>query len=92
LMRELLGETDFKPFECVGTFKETRAAFYLSLMRAKKENAILTPLLAIFERDYMPKYRGIERDSRDILAAWDKKHNLPKIIQKTVKNALSRRE
>lgn len=37
IMRELIGERGNKPFECVGTYKESRLAFNLSLEKAKKE-------------------------------------------------------
>ncbi|MBP6914139.1 hypothetical protein KBB74_01450, partial [Candidatus Parcubacteria bacterium] len=36
LMMELLGEKNIKPFECVGTRKETLVAFYLSWKKNKK--------------------------------------------------------
>ncbi|GAI57675.1 unnamed protein product, partial [marine sediment metagenome] len=35
-MKALIGEGKFKPFECVGTYKESRTAFNLSLKKAKR--------------------------------------------------------
>lgn len=35
-MKALIGEGKFKPFECVGTYKESRVAFNLSFKKAKK--------------------------------------------------------
>ena len=40
LMLQLIGEKEFKPFECVGTKKESRLAFKLALNKAKKEKTI----------------------------------------------------
>lgn len=40
LMENLLGQKGFKPFECVGTIKEARLAFQLSLIKAQKEGKI----------------------------------------------------
>ena len=36
IMKALIGQGGQKPFECVGTFKESRLAFNLSLKKAKK--------------------------------------------------------
>ncbi|MBI2624958.1 MAG: hypothetical protein HYW70_01310 [Candidatus Nealsonbacteria bacterium] len=46
VMEKLIGQRGFKPFECVGTIKESLTAFYLSLKRAKKEKKTLPFLLA----------------------------------------------
>jgi len=40
VMKSLIGEGKPKPFECVGTKKESRLAFKLSLEKAKKEGKI----------------------------------------------------
>lgn len=91
LMREMLGEAACKPFECIGTINETRAAFYLSLKLARKENpAGLPVLLQIFENQYLPNYRDIEKNTAAILNAWENKNNLPKDLQTSLKNALKK--
>ncbi|MBI2626278.1 MAG: hypothetical protein HYW69_01650 [Candidatus Nealsonbacteria bacterium] len=40
VMKELIGEGKHKPFECVGTYKESRKAFKLSFEKAKKSGEI----------------------------------------------------
>ena len=40
IMRGLLGQKNHKPFECVGTYKESRKAFKLSLEKARKSGKI----------------------------------------------------
>ena len=37
IMKALIGEAKFKPFECVGTYKESRLAFDLSLKKALRQ-------------------------------------------------------
>ena len=39
-MKSLIGEGKPKPFECIGTKKESRLAFKLSLEKAKLEGRI----------------------------------------------------
>jgi hypothetical protein len=48
LYRELLGTEAFKPFECVGTPDETRAAFVL-IKKGKKFSK--TPVMKMFEKE-----------------------------------------
>lgn len=89
LMAQLLGEKEAKPFECVGTFAETRAAFYLSLAAAKKENHYNLPaLLRVFEQEFLPKYGNMKLKTRRILLSWDKSHYLPKNLRNKLKLAL----
>jgi hypothetical protein len=45
VMKELIGDEKIKPFECVGTKKESRKAFKLSTDKAKKKGKILPYLL-----------------------------------------------
>ncbi|MGB9743235.1 MAG: hypothetical protein ACPLW9_00745 [Minisyncoccales bacterium] len=40
LLQQLLGKRGFKPFECVGTIKETKKAIQLGLVKAKKTKKI----------------------------------------------------
>ena len=39
-MKALIGQGKAKPFECVGTYKESRLAFKLSKKKAKREKKI----------------------------------------------------
>jgi hypothetical protein len=87
VMRDLLGQGICKPFECVGTFKETRSALYLSLERARKENKNLPMLLEIFQSEYLPKYPTIKKNTQKILTAWEDHNNLPQSQSVWLKNA-----
>ena len=78
LMKELIGESRFKPFECVGTKKESLIAFYLSLKKAKKQNIKLPYLLKYFEINILKEHKNFERQSQKLMASWNKNHNIPK--------------
>jgi hypothetical protein len=52
LMLQLIGKKKFKPFECVGTKKESFLAFKLSLEKWEKENKKLPFLLKRFQTLY----------------------------------------
>jgi len=73
IMQELVGERRFKPFECVGTQKESLVAFYLSWRKAGNMG-----ILKYFQEKILPKYPNLNKDSKKILSSWNKQHNLPK--------------
>jgi len=60
IMQQLIGERGFKPFECVGTKKESLAAFYLSLKKSKD----LPILLKYFKEKILSKYslKSLEKE------------------------------
>jgi hypothetical protein len=62
LMEQLVGERA-KPFECVGTKKETLLAFYLSLKKCQRETSAKLPfLLKDFEKRILPKYPNLQKE------------------------------
>jgi len=84
LMLQLTGEKGFKPFECVGTKKESRVAFYLSWKKANREGG-KPYLLNYFKKKLLPKYKKIEEDSKIIISSWNSQHNLSKNFEKLLR-------
>lgn len=92
-MQELIGEKRFKPFECVGTKKESIVAFYLSFKKyiknhKKTSSNNLPALLKYFKEKIIPKYKNLEKESKKIMNAWDNQNNLPKDFEIILKNTL----
>jgi len=97
LMKELTGVEKFKPFECVGTKRESQLAFYLSW---KKANRIAEKpvLLEYFKDKILPRtigrkfvrglsqYPYFEKETKIIMNSWNKKNNLSKKLEKQLKN------
>ena len=87
LMHQLIGERKFKPFECVGTKKESKIAFYLSLKKYKKEGIKRLPiLLDYFEKKILPKEKKLEILSKILLNSWLERNFLPKPFEKRLKS------
>ena len=82
VMQELIGEKRFKPFECVGTEKESLTALYLSYQKDKQSNVKLSYLLKYFEKNILPKQKNLEKDSQRIMNSWNNQHNIPKLLTK----------
>ena len=97
IMKQLLKKKETKPFECVGTKKESLIAFYLSWEKAKNLNfstgvqkvkfslSSLPPLLEYFEKQILPKYPNLEKQSEKMMNSWNKQNYVPKELEKALK-------
>ncbi len=85
VMLDLCGQGACKPFECVGTAREMRAAFYLSWQKRVEPKP---KLLDVFEKKIMPNYPKIGQESEEILFSWGDDRNLPASLAKLLKNEI----
>ncbi|MBZ9578720.1 hypothetical protein KJA14_02615 [Patescibacteria group bacterium] len=90
IMLELMGLRKFKPFECVGTKKESLVAFYLSFKKLREQfSRDCRPfLLKYFEKNILPKYPNLEKESKKIMNSWNNQYNLPGDSEKILKRAI----
>ncbi len=77
LYKELLGLQNFKPFECVGTQSETKAAF---LLIKKKGEFKDSPVMKMFETEAFPKIKNPEALIENVMKNSDE-HCIPKSYQ-----------
>lgn len=89
LMLQLIGKERFKPFECVGTKKESLVAFYLSWKKTKRRGK-MPVLLKYFENKILPKHKNLERESQRIINSWLNQHNLPRNFEKALRASLDK--
>lgn len=82
LYLELLGEKALKPFDCVGTSEEVKAALYLALKRGEFKNDFI---IKYFTEKILLKIRQPERLAKKVLAGFGQ-HNIPKNFQKMIKD------
>ena len=76
VFKELTGLRKFKPFECVGTEKETIAALFLAIQKHGDEK--LPFLLKYAKREILPTHPHIKRDTERILSSWNARNALPR--------------
>jgi hypothetical protein len=74
-MLELIGEREVKPFECVGTRKESLVALYLSLQKSKEYGRVPL-LLQYFEIEIIPKHKNWDKMVKEVLEHWNDKNNI----------------
>jgi UDP-N-acetyl-alpha-D-muramoyl-L-alanyl-L-glutamate epimerase len=88
IARDLLGEGEHKPLECVGTFDESRAAFRLCVERARIESGALPPLLAALDREVsLPDGTA----ARSFLDEWNDDHAVPAELEAAVRSEIGSR-
>jgi UDP-N-acetyl-alpha-D-muramoyl-L-alanyl-L-glutamate epimerase len=86
----LLGKTDAKPFECVGTHEESTAAFYLCIKKAKKTHNKLPALLQLVWDQVLIKEQNMEERSLKITQGWSKNHQLPAKVEALIREKQSK--
>ena len=87
VMKELCGETDVKPFECVGTREEVCMALCEIIRQYGNRDESLPTLLTSFKRTALYEaYR--QRDFQPLLSAWDPHHFLPEDEELLLRKAL----
>ena len=77
----LLGEKNFKPFDCVGTSEEVRTAMYLSYKKNGFKNDFI---MEYFTANILPKIKNFNKLYKKTMSARGR-HNLPPEVRKMVK-------
>ena len=80
--KEILGYSETKPFECVGTYSEARYAISLLLQRLDNNNL---PFLLKYYKDNYP----LELNDKEILS-YNEENNIPDYYDKLVKEELAK--
>ncbi|MFN7161028.1 MAG: endonuclease domain-containing protein [Candidatus Gracilibacteria bacterium] len=76
--KELLGLEGHKPFECVGTPKESAVAFYKVREKGEFKGSLM---MEMFEKEYMPGFTEYEEWEKEVMATTLTK-TMPEEIQK----------
>lgn len=85
LTLELLGKDTHKPFECVGTYDETLAAFALCIKRFRERNpnTALPPVLHFIEQTVLAQEP--KKDFAQELCFWNPEHHLSPQFEEIVR-------
>lgn len=84
----LLGQKKSKPFECVGTYEETKVAFYLCVKKAKAENLNLPIVLKTVNEQVLARESNLSQRAISLLHSWNEKNSLPESLKAFSKQAL----
>ena len=87
-MLKLIDERKFKPFECVGTKKESLITLFLNWKKDEKRKMEMPFLLKYFERNILPRYPNLEKETKNIMSSWNDQNNLPPHLLSIVLRAI----
>jgi len=76
-IRELLGFTEHKPFECVGTKEEMLVALYLGIQRVRSQSGTLPVALRFVEAEVVPQHPNLPERAESLLRSWGDHHHVP---------------
>ncbi|MFH2118613.1 MAG: PT domain-containing protein [Candidatus Paceibacterota bacterium] len=85
----LLGKDEHKPFECVGTYQETLAAFALSQQKFQRLHPVqpLPAVLKFVEENILAHETNLDQIIQETLCFWNDQHHLDEQLVKIVKSA-----
>jgi UDP-N-acetylmuramoylalanine--D-glutamate ligase len=84
----LLGRSEAKPFECVGTKEETFVALGLAMQQYIAAQKPLPIILRLFKKEMNPTPTDIERRARKLFYSWNAKNFLPTDLKTILRDAL----
>lgn len=87
LMNSLISPKLSKPFECVGTQKESLIAAYLLMEKIQQTQEPLPYLIQLIKSDILSQPR-IQSQTQDLLTQFTSKHHLPSPYQKMLKQLI----
>lgn len=88
IVKDLLGEREHKPFDCVGTYDEYLSALYLSVKKEEKQKSPLPAVLNYVQKEVLPRYSSLNKKTEILLKSWNNKNNLPEKFEKILKKRL----
>lgn len=83
---ELLGKTEYKPFECVGTVDETWAALYLAY--TKRKAGKIPRLIATYKKEIEENAQVLKALSHSIVRSFSLEHSIPSQFETILKHAI----
>lgn len=86
LAKHLLGLSEYKPFDCVGTYQETQAACYLAIKKYQAKGQVL-PFILEQLKSHLPDENFAET-SQKLLSDWNDQHFVPDLLAQVIKNQL----
>lgn len=85
VFKQLLGEEDIKPLDCVGTPEETIYALYLCYQRGEWNDA---PIMTYFVNDVLPKHVAQMDEYKSLVMGYGDDSHIPDTFRRALKSML----
>ena len=86
---KLVKSDETKPFECVGSYEESKIAFYLALQQYQQQNIPLPPMLEFIWDRVLKHEQNLDQRASVVLADWNDQHNLTPEFTRTLQSFLN---
>lgn len=83
VMRQLIGEVEEKPFECVGSREEVNTAICMTIADMEKQGAVLPKLLATYKTT--AQYSIYSQKENTFFSSYEEENLLPEKFEKLIK-------
>lgn len=90
LMLSMAGVSGVKPFECVGTYEETKVALYLAYEKARTEKKKMPILLNVAKQKIINQETKLAKRAKTLMESWSDEHFVPDEYARLLKRALQR--
>lgn len=76
--KDLIGYSDLKPLDCVGTHQESLLALYLCYQKESKDKERLNKITKLFETEVLPNenIENLEKQVNQLLSSWNDENSL----------------
>lgn len=83
--KELIGYSNLKPLDCVGTHQESLLALYLCYQKESKDKESLSKITKMFESEVLPNEKNLDSKVNQLLSSWNDHHSLPEQFDRIIK-------
>lgn len=78
-----------KPFDCVGSYQESKIAFYLAIKKYQQHNKKLTPMLEQINQQVLIKEQNLDQQVEQLLNDWNEDNYLTEKLDIILKEAIN---
>lgn len=80
---------NLKPFDCVGTHQESKAAVYLGVKKAQSLKTVIPKVLQVLRKLISENDQQMEINAENVLKNWNEENNLPKKYEDLLRKELN---
>lgn len=85
---KLVSPDEEKPFDCVGSYEESKVAFWLSIQKYQKSGRDLPEVLRSVQTEVLSNESDWPNRAEAVLSDWNTNHSLPSFLEEVLKKAV----
>ncbi len=81
-----------KPFECVGSYEESKMAFYMSIKKYQEQGKDLPIILKEINNQVLANEKNLDERVTELLSDWNENHDVPEELENVLKQSVRETE